>query len=210
MVLHNSLVRIIMMSFLSIASAYAVGKDEDNSPKCALTKPNVSIKEAYVETKKGKLFFRDTEGTGPVLVLLHGSSASSFIFTPFMDYVLKHKIPLRIIAFDSPGHGNSDDFSNPEESYTHIGCARIFLEALENLNIKTFSLYGWSKGGHEAINMLGLAESQMESLIIDGTPPLPAETTTIFSKAFKPIPEIELLGKDTSLNEEEAQKFVAC
>lgn len=166
--------------------------------------------EDYVSTNAGKLFYRDTGGDGPILVLLHGSSTSSFIFTKFMEQALTHSLSLRIIAFDSPGHGKSEDFKDPNKSYTHIGCARIFLEALEKLGVSKFSVYGWSKGGHEAINMLGLAEEKMESLIIDGTPPLPTEVDTIFSKAFRPIPEIALLGKNELLSEEEAHQFVSC
>ncbi|MBX9622133.1 MAG: alpha/beta hydrolase [Alphaproteobacteria bacterium] len=162
--------------------------------------------EGHVSTLNGKLFYRDTGGKGPVLALFHGNSASSQIF----EKLMKAGLPYRMIAFDSPGHGKSDDFLNCKESYCHLGCARAFREGLDKLKIGKFSALGWSEGGHQAINLLYLVGDRMESLIFTGTPPLPHDPELIFTLAFKDIPEMKLLGKEEKFNKEEALRFVEC
>ncbi|MBM3468123.1 MAG: alpha/beta hydrolase [Alphaproteobacteria bacterium] len=185
----------------------------DDTDKGEIATVQRKITTGYVDTKTGRLFYRDSGGTGPVLLCIHGNSTGSWLFENLMN----ENSTMRLISFDSPGHGESfrasDDTAT--EIYTFPGCAKTLLEGLDQLmpGIGQFNVLGISKGGHEAINLYELARDRVRSLIISGSPPLPlfeseSHAGEILSTAFKSIPAGALSGKGESYTEEEAKLYL--
>ena len=116
----------------------------------------------------------------PTIVLIHGNSSSSLIFTPIFNSPLAYTH--RLVAYDLPGHGKSEDSPNPDKSYTQSGYAYAALDMLTHLSIKNVIVLGWSLGGHIGIELLDklsmpdhpaakFSGVKMLGLMIVGTPP---------------------------------------
>ena len=83
------------------------------------------MKTTTVETAAGKIVCHESSGTGQAIVLVHGNSASSAAFARQMEGALGARY--RLIAFDLPGHGASDDAADPTATYNMPGYARVLL-----------------------------------------------------------------------------------
>lgn len=125
--------------------------------------------ERNINTRHGRIRVSDTEGSGLPLLFLHGSSASRKIFERQCRPRLLGKT--RILALDLPGHGESDDASDPDVAYTLPGLVDTIEEVLEKLDVRSLAVFGWSLGGNLAIEMLARARS-VEGILIAGTPPV--------------------------------------
>jgi pimeloyl-ACP methyl ester carboxylesterase len=93
--------------------------------------------------EQSRLYFTD-EGEGNVLVCLHGFLESSRMWNK-----LELPTPLRRIAPDFPGHGESalQSYANMEE------LADMVLDLLDHLKIQSYVLMGHSMGGYVALEM---------------------------------------------------------
>jgi pimeloyl-ACP methyl ester carboxylesterase len=76
-----------------------------------------------------------------------------------------------VIAIDLPGHGASSNASDPDTAYPMPGLAATVGDVLEALNIKRTAIFGWSLGGHIAIEMLA-TNPVVAGIFITGAPPL--------------------------------------
>jgi len=108
----------------------------------------------YSRKKKGS-----QKGT---IVLLHGNSSSSRIY----DCLFASNIDYSLVAFDLPGHGNSENIP----SYSFKVLTKLLKDqiALEN---EPLLIVGTSHGGHLAIEILPDIEDA-KGIIIMGTPPV--------------------------------------
>lgn len=123
-------------------------------------------------TPYGELAISQTAETGFPIVMLHGSGASSSVFSnQFESPLAAH---FRLIAIDLPGHGASDNFSDPDTSYTLPVMARTMNALLPQLRITRAVVLGWSLGGHLAIEMMAQAQDYFAGLMITGAPPIDA------------------------------------
>ncbi|OCL02745.1 alpha/beta-hydrolase, partial [Glonium stellatum] len=107
----------------------------------------------------------------PALLLIHGNSSCSRIFSPIVSnpYFTDDR---RIITFDLPGHGASSDAPDPAKAYSMRGYADLAVEILAHLCINHFVVLGWSLGGHIGIEIIPLLPPGiMVGLMIVGTPP---------------------------------------
>ena len=102
----------------------------------------------HITTSAGKVAYRQSAGTGPTIVLVHGNSASSKAFARQLDGTLGRTY--RVIAYDLPGHGESDDAADPAKTYTMPGYARVLREVVAQLGANDAVFVGWSLGGHPA------------------------------------------------------------
>jgi pimeloyl-ACP methyl ester carboxylesterase len=161
------------------------------------------MKTTTLESHGGKIVCHDSEGAGRTLVLVHGNSASSGAFAKQLDGTLGQKH--RVIAFDLPGHGKSDNASNPATTYNIPGYARVLRDVVKQLGVEDAVFAGWSLGGHivlEAAPDLPRAKG----FAIFGTPPL--GFPPIMDNAFLPNPtNAYIFTRD--LSEEQARTFVA-
>lgn len=77
-----------------------------------------------------------------------------------------------LLSIDLPGHGCSDKAKDPDKSYTQPAYAEAALEVIEKLSILKVVVFGWSLGGHVAIEMLAMDPEIVQGIMIVGTPPV--------------------------------------
>ena len=111
----------------------------------------------------------ESEGTGRPIVLIHGNSSSSRVWSKQLEGSLGRKY--RLIAIDLPGHGDSAPAPDPEKDYSAAGYSACIAAIARQLDLKNAVFVGWSLGGHavlEAASALPMAAG----LMIFGTPPI--------------------------------------
>lgn len=124
-----------------------------------------------IQTRNGRMRAADTGGPGVPIVLLHGSGASRDVFDKQFSSPLLSRF--RLIAPDLPGHGESDDAADAGR-YSLPGFADSIEELLAALDIEQAVLFGWSLGGHVAIEMAGRGHGEYLGLMVCGAPPTAA------------------------------------
>ena len=92
-----------------------------------------------------KLAYREA-GSGDALVLLHGWSMSSAVFTEAFPFFQDR---FRVLAPDLRGHGDSD----PGPGYSLDALAGDLSEWLQGLRLCDIRLLGWSLGGQIALTL---------------------------------------------------------
>lgn len=121
-----------------------------------------------IETDAGRISCRQSVSTGSAIVLVHGNSASSKAFARQLDGDLGRAH--RVIAFDLPGHGESDNAVDPAATYNMPGYARVLRDVVAQLDVADAVYVGWSLGGHIVLEAApDLA--QPRGFAIFGTPP---------------------------------------
>lgn len=138
------------------------------------------LKENFVSTSQGKICFSDI-GNGFPIFMMHGQGACKEVFHKQFESPLAgiH----RLIAIDLPGCGDSDPAHDPEFAYTLPGMATIVHEVLNALAIDRAAFFGWSIGGHIALEMLGTEPDRFAGLMLSGTPPIHANALSVL-RAF--------------------------
>src|SRR3712207_127604 len=123
----------------------------------------MAIRKAYVDVPEGQLHYRYTEGgTGPTLLLIHMTSASSGAYEPLMRE-MDGTFPM--IAFDTMNYGESYRTTRPPEiSYI----AEVLLQALSNLGVEKFHTFGHHTGVHVQTEMALQAPERVLSTIMNG------------------------------------------
>lgn len=83
-------------------------------------------------------------GTGPALVLLHGTSASHAVWEPIAEALASRST---VVLIDQRGHGRSD---KPEAGYDGVSFAADVETVLDALGIRTAVVAGHSLGARNA------------------------------------------------------------
>jgi pimeloyl-ACP methyl ester carboxylesterase len=102
-------------------------------------------------------------GSGPVLLLLHGSSGAG-AWLPFMDRLAKN---FDVVVPEHPGFGTSDA---PEWLDNIHDLAYFYLDFLEELDLRNVHLVGLSLGGWVAAEMAVRCTNRLTSLTLVGSP----------------------------------------
>ncbi|MFC0241984.1 alpha/beta fold hydrolase [Rhodopseudomonas telluris] len=156
-----------------------------------------------IETCAGRIAYRQSAGSGPTVVIVHGNSASSRAFGRQLDGALGAKY--RLLVPDLPGHGESADAADPAATYTMPGYAAMLREFAGKLGAAEAVFVGWSLGGHivlEAAPDLPRAKG----FAIFGTPPIGFPPA--MEQAFLATPAMAYTFQP-ELNEEQARAYVA-
>ena len=152
----------------------------------------------FLETSSGKVAFIE-KGEGPVTILfIHGNSASKSIFNKQFESSLADRYHL--VAFDLPGHGESDNAKDPQNTYTISAYAKLVGELANTLQPKSLVLAGWSLGGHIAIEAAAQG-LPLAGIVISGTPPV-GPGVEHMGEAFIPSESMGLTGKPDFTDEE--------
>ncbi|MEO1476612.1 MAG: alpha/beta hydrolase, partial [Pseudomonadota bacterium] len=109
-----------------------------------------------------KLHYRD-EGNNeqPVLVLVHGFSASLHTWEP---WVQRLEDDFRVISLDLPGHGLT---RTPDINKMHPGhFADVVAEVTDSLGLETFTLVGHSMGGATSWQFALKYPERLDSLVL--------------------------------------------
>ncbi|MBY3158410.1 alpha/beta hydrolase [Rhizobium laguerreae] len=131
-----------------------------------------------LKSRHGVLRFRDSGGEGTPLVLLHGSSYSMNVFAHLFEGELRRAF--RLIALDLPGHGLSEDASDPSRVYSVRGFSDCVEDLVSHLQLASFAIFGWSLGGHVAIEVAARG-LPVTGLVLSGTPPVSAGFLAVLS-----------------------------
>ncbi len=118
------------------------------------------------------LYYED-HGSGSPVVLIHGYPLSSASWEKQLPALLN--AGHRVISYDRRGFGFS---SQPTSGYDYDTFAEDLSKVLGHLNLRDFSLVGFSMGGGEVARYLGRYGSQgvRSAVIIGGVPPFLIKT----------------------------------
>lgn len=143
-------------------------------------------------TAHGAVAVTQTAGSGLPLLMLHGSGATGAVFkAQFESPLASH---FRLIAVDLPGHGQSDNFADPDHAYTLPAMAQTIAGLFPALGIERALVLGWSLGGHIAIEMMAQIPDQLVGVAISGAPPIEGGPLGAL-RAFYPNPFSLLAGR---------------
>lgn len=156
---------------------------------------NININNINIE------YWRVGNGDNAV-VFIHGNSSCKEAFCQQLNTL--NTDGLSFISVDLPGHGNSDNAINPQESYTIPAYATLIGKLMKKLGHDSYSVVGWSLGGNIAMEMAGQG-LPMKSMLIMGAPPIGPGIENI-EKAFLPS-SVEATGK-AELTDSELQEFI--
>jgi len=120
---------------------------------------------AHAELPGVKLWFIDTGGAGPPVVLLHPNTGTVAIWEP--QIAAFAQAGYRVIAFDRCGWGKS--ISDPAAG-ARTGGVTGDLDALaDHLKLEKFHLLGVAGGGFIALDYAAWRPERMRSLIVGGS-----------------------------------------
>ncbi|BDZ47203.1 alpha/beta hydrolase [Naasia aerilata] len=104
-------------------------------------------------------------GSGPAIVLLHGTSANHAVWEPVAEALAEHAT---VIALDQRGHGRSD---KPAQGYTGRDFAGDVVTVLDALGIERAIVGGHSLGGRNAWTVGALHPGRVDAVVsVDYTP----------------------------------------
>ena len=137
--------------------------------------------------------FWDRPGTALPIVLVHGNSLSKEAFRRLFDAPALREH--RLMAFDLPGCGESENAHEPDVRYTLPGLGDFVVEAVRAAGVARFILVGWSLGGHIAIETL-LHGIKPDGVVLSGTPPCGPDPAEI-AATFLPVAGSEVMSMET-------------
>jgi pimeloyl-ACP methyl ester carboxylesterase len=143
---------------------------------------------SFLFVKNKKIYYTDC-GKGETIVLLHGYLESLEIWNEFSKELSKK---FRVIAFDIPGHGESELLS---EKHSMKILAIAVYHSLKKLEIKTCFILGHSMGGYAALMFHKLFPEMLSGFSLFHSHPFADSEETI----NKRLREIELV-KDGKKN----------
>lgn len=124
--------------------------------------------ETMIKTRHGTIAVSDTGGDKPAILAIHGNSACKEAYTKlFSAFSGTH----RLIAFDLPGHGVSDN-ADPETAYNVTAYADVAEDVLAHVNAMNPIVLGWSLGGYVGLELTARHPEKFAGLCITGTSPL--------------------------------------
>lgn len=118
-------------------------------------------------------------GQGPVVVLLHACPKSSLEQAPLVDRLAAH---FTALAFDMPGHGESDAL--PIEQPEVPDFAAALLDTLDALGVDRFLVYGRHTGSLIALEMATRQPARVARAIFDGFPVFSDDEKTDFLSGY--------------------------
>lgn len=122
-----------------------------------------------IVTPHADIRLTDSGGNGLPLLMLHGSGASRRVFDHQLSSPLGERH--RLIAIDLPGHGESSDARDPAWGYSLPGFADIVADVLHALQIDRVAVFGWSLGGHIAVELMH-RHPGVAGVMLTGAPPV--------------------------------------
>lgn len=162
----------------------------------------MTVTSKMIKTSHADISISETSGKGMPVLLIHGNSMCKEAFRNQINGPIGEAS--RVIAMDLPGHGASSNAFDPARTYTMPGYAEAAIELLNVMSIDKVAVFGWSLGGHVALEMIPRSDAVV-GVMISGAPPV-GRTAEEIQAGFKPIPQIGLVGKP-DYTADEAEMF---
>jgi len=156
----------------------------------------------HFDSSHARLAYRESAGSGLPVLMIHGNSTCREVFRNQLDGAIGGVH--RCIAFDLPGHGDSDDAHDADRTYNMAGYASAAIELMEGLGVQRYGVLGWSLGGHIALDMMAQTNA-LAGVMITGSPPI-AQGKGAISEGFDGDIEMGIAAKQI-LTEEEIDMF---
>lgn len=126
------------------------------------TTANRKIRQGYVDTPEGQIHYWEA-GQGPAILMIHqaGSSGEENAgLVPFLSDAY------RVISYDWPGHGMSDD---PDREMLTDDFTQSALSVLDHLNVPKAHVFGNHGGALVAMNLAWKHPDRVDRIILSGT-----------------------------------------
>jgi pimeloyl-ACP methyl ester carboxylesterase len=198
--MRHALFLIASLSTMTLLTAEA----PHPTPYPATTLPVAKPQKYSITTTHGDIAIWDTGGNGKPVLFVHGNSSFKEIFTRQFESDLSKKY--RFVAFDLPGHGDSQKAKDPEKTYNADGYADVVSQIIEKLQLKNPVAVGWSLGGQIVLNALSKSQ-KFSGVLITGTPPIEVSFEG-FGKGFLPAPKVMELFSKVEFSKQNAIDFL--
>ena len=116
---------------------------------------------------RGELFYRDTGGDGPVVLLLHGWVVTADL-NWFLAYGPLSEAGYRVVALDHRGHGRG---MRPLDPFRLADCAGDAAALLAHLGVERAVAVGYSMGGPIASLLARDHPERVSGLVLSATAP---------------------------------------
>lgn len=156
------------------------------------------MKKKYLLISDHRIAVYESQTSGLPVLLVHGNSLSSESYRYQIESELGKKY--RLIAFDLPGHGESEKAKNPKEIYSMEGFIGFMLELVRVLKIGHAVFVGHSLGGHMLIDAMDRLPDA-SGFVIFGAPPVQKPVHPM-DKSHFPNPAFALAFKGALTPEE--------
>ncbi|WP_018685987.1 alpha/beta fold hydrolase [Actinokineospora enzanensis] len=122
------------------------------------------MRKYTVPVPRREIAIQDTGGEGHPVLLAHGYALDKTMFTDVAEILAPR---YRVIAWDSPGHGETT--STDTEPYSYWDIAREQLHLMDTLSLPQATIGGVSQGGFIALRTALLAPDRVRSLLLMDT-----------------------------------------
>jgi pimeloyl-ACP methyl ester carboxylesterase len=170
----------------AIATHLAAAQDEPPPPPARSPPRPDRLTRSYATTRFGALHLRARAGgSGRPLVLIHGSPTSAAMLEPLQLRLARSR---PVYAFDTLGNGDSDKpdaqrharFEAPEIA----DFAAVLAEAIDDVGLERFDLYGTHTGAAIAIETSLLRPGRVGRIILDGVAMFDATSVAEFLERY--------------------------
>jgi pimeloyl-ACP methyl ester carboxylesterase len=141
-------------------SSFRVGQAFPHSESDLADARAADVHERFAELDGRLIRYRDSGGQGPAVLLTHGIGESLEFWHRQMETLGDS---LRLIAWDMPGHGLSDEVP---EAMDLEGQARVAWRLLDRLGVKRVHLVGNSLGAAVSLRMAAQATEKVATLLL--------------------------------------------
>ena len=118
---------------------------------------------SYADVNGQRLFYEDTRGDGPPVVLAHGFLMDHEMFAPQVEALAPE---FRVITWDERGFGDTEFDGKP---FTYWDSARDCLGLLDHLGLEEAVVGGMSQGGYLSLRVALLAPERVRALVLIDT-----------------------------------------
>lgn len=160
-----SLIAAVTVSLSALSPQIAAQADVPVAQSTAtVTSIDTRVRYRTVEIDGIKLFYREAgPADAPVVVLLHGFPASSFMYRELMEQLAGQ---FHVIAPDYPGFGYSDAPSTQAFSYTFDHLTDIIEKFTDRLGLNQYGLYMQDFGGPVGFRLASRHPERVSALIV--------------------------------------------
>ncbi|ARI76727.1 2-succinyl-6-hydroxy-2,4-cyclohexadiene-1-carboxylate synthase [Halobacillus mangrovi] len=113
---------------------------------------------------RGRKYWVEEEGEGPVLLMLHGFTGSTLTFEEIIE---QFNTTFRVVRIDLPGHARTGAIG----VLTMEQFCRDLKDLLMQMNVDKVSLLGYSMGGRTALSFSILYPELVDKLILESASP---------------------------------------